>query len=874
MLVSILIAAGGALGTALPAHADDASSDPAAEASTPSVTVSATSDLRSGDVVTVRGTGFVPAADGATNGTRPPLTGKFGGVYVVFGSFLDTWRPSADAPSSSRSVLPASQKWVVDAADVATIGGSARGAVAMGPDGSFEVSIVVEEGFEGALAGGNYGIYTYPGSGAKYAPFETYTPVSFEAPAPAPAPQPTVTVSKTAGLASGEVVTVRGTGFVPAADGATNGTRPPLAGRFGGVYVAFGSFLEVWQPSSGAPRTARATADVHWLLAPAEAALVADTVPMNADGSFEVEVTVDELFEGALADGRFGIYTYPGGGVTYPAFETFTPITFGAPAPAPGEGSSDPATPVPPVTSPAPAAPTPSAPTVATPGSLSWGIKASFRDYVTSIARGAISTSGVRTAGSSFVFAQSAGGTFDRAAATGTAAYSGTVRFTGHDGVLDLVFTDPVVSVESAARGSLSVRVGGQRMTVATLNLAAAARTVSADGAITYRAVPATLTPQGVAAFNSFYPAGTALDPLSFVIGAPAPAQAAPRHVVIAQYKPSRTPAPTPPATAGISIVSGAPDLLQAGSEITIVAEGFQPGETGILVVLYSTPTVLDHNATADSSGKVTWTGVIPEGFSGEHTLTLQGSVERGLVLRLPEAIAITALATDTCAVSDAALSWGFKEAFRAYVSGTIARGEWTVADGATYETPAFGWANGAGTYDPAARKGEISFTGSVTFTGHGGVLNTTVGNPAIRFDGGDKATLLLDVSGETREGESVDSAQVEFAELDLSDVGTPEGDRIQLKDVPATLTAAGSDAFGTYEAGTELDPISLSFNVDPGCSSATDAGASPSDEKTAAPVADTGASAVDWLPWTLVALLALGLVGTGVVALRKRRAS
>jgi len=35
----------------------------------------------------------------------------------------------------------------------------------------------------GALADGNWGVYTYPGGGAKYAPFETYTPISFaEAP--------------------------------------------------------------------------------------------------------------------------------------------------------------------------------------------------------------------------------------------------------------------------------------------------------------------------------------------------------------------------------------------------------------------------------------------------------------------------------------------------------------------------------------------------------------------------------------------------------------------------------------------------------------------------------------------------------------------
>ena len=38
------------------------------------------------------------------------------------------------------------------------------------------------------------------------------------------------------------------------------------------------------------------------------------------------------------------------------------------------------------------------------------------------------------------------------------------------------------------------------------------------------------------------------------------------------------------------------------------------------------------------------------------------------------------------CDVVSASLEWGFKESFRGYIDGSIANGEWTVAEGAAYE--------------------------------------------------------------------------------------------------------------------------------------------------------------------------------------------
>lgn len=148
----------------------------------PAVEVTDTELLPSGaHQVTVTGTGFDPAL---ATGTRPPLSGKAGGTYVVFGKFPAAWKPSAGVASSLRKV--SAQKWAVLAADMATIGGPDAGAIELAADGSFTTTIVVDKAAADTAAAAvatavNYGIYTYPGSGAAQPLYETYTPVTFSA---------------------------------------------------------------------------------------------------------------------------------------------------------------------------------------------------------------------------------------------------------------------------------------------------------------------------------------------------------------------------------------------------------------------------------------------------------------------------------------------------------------------------------------------------------------------------------------------------------------------------------------------------------------------------------------------------------------------
>lgn len=177
---AVLLAASGALMAPAIANAEE----PVAEVTAPVVTVSKAEGLNpAGETITVTGSGFLPNPP-ATNGAgRPPLMGKFGGAYVVFGKFADVWRPSESAPKDTREAFDT--KWAVHESEIQAIGGEKAGAIEVREDGTFETTLNVSVAAESSTIEGNFGVYTYPGGGANYAPFETYTPITFATEAPA-----------------------------------------------------------------------------------------------------------------------------------------------------------------------------------------------------------------------------------------------------------------------------------------------------------------------------------------------------------------------------------------------------------------------------------------------------------------------------------------------------------------------------------------------------------------------------------------------------------------------------------------------------------------------------------------------------------------
>ena len=100
-------------------------------------------------------------------------------------------------------------------------------------------------------------------------------------------------------------------------------------------------------------------------------------------------------------------------------------------------------------------------------------------------------------------------------------------------------------------------------------------------------------------------------------------------------------------------------------------------------------------------------------------------------------------------------------------------------------------------------------------FTGHGGILDTTVANPVLVLRADDTAVLLLDVSGPTMEGDPVSVEGAVFVDVDLAGQDfTANGGIITIAEAPTTLTEEGAEAFPNYEAGEPFDPISARIDV------------------------------------------------------------
>jgi hypothetical protein len=163
---------------------------------------------------------------------------------------------------------------------------------------------------------------------------------------------------------------------------------------------------------------------------------------------------------------------------------------------------------------------------------LDWGVRASFRSYVTGpIAGGSISTSGAAATDSGFRWTAGSGA-YNTDAERGRVSYTGSVHFTGHGGQLDLTVANPRIQVNGST-GSLiadlsskglngAAGVNASGVVIATLGLPEAS--IAGDH-ISWSGASATLTAAGAEAFGGFYKAGDSLDPVSFTfpLGAEVP---------------------------------------------------------------------------------------------------------------------------------------------------------------------------------------------------------------------------------------------------------------------------------------------------------------------------------------------------------------
>lgn len=246
-------------------------------------------------------------------------------------------------------------------------------------------------------------------------------------------------------------------------------------------------------------------------------------------------------------------------------------------------------------------------------------------------------------------------------------------------------------------------------------------------------------------------------------------------------------------------------------------------------------------------------------------------------------AVATPALAEDTdtsCVVTGGDMIWGVKEAFRSYVSGTIANGSWEAADGATYETPNFTFTGASGEIDAETGEGSIGFAGSVHFTGHDGVLDVTFANPTIKLLGDGTARLLLDSKSNDQEGQlAVDAQQTSFGKIDAVGELDATSGALDVSDAPTVLTADGAEAFsGFYSSGEALDPISFSVQLAPCSAAAPETPAETDDEPimTTQEAPDDASAEFPWVPVVIgaVAVVVIAVAAGLLAAGRKKRPS
>lgn len=501
--------------------------------------------------------------------------------------------------------------------------------------------------------------------------------------------------------------------------------------------------------------------------------------------------------------------------------------------------------------------------------SVGWGLKQSFRSYLTGpIAMGGWKLDQVGFAGSQ----GGADGQFQFTADPSAVRMSGqdvdiplqgSVHLTGHLGALDITYSNMKVKVRGTTAqfiadyrsNTVSSFTAGARVTgaktgtqvpVAQFQLDAP---VSATGGTVHLSGPGYITEDGNQSLGGNYGEGNnTADPIDITLD-----------------------------TTGADCATGADGAAGAGlGDIASAGQATSGGSAA------AAGTAATGTPDLGVSPRVSGTGATGSAGTADTTCTEDDGDRK---------------------VSETRMGWGIKDSFRSYIRGSIAKGDWTTAGGAVYSEGNFVFSGSRGTVraaDGSVTSGTLVFGGSVTFTGHEGVLRTVVSDPEIRFEGG-SGTLVAEVSSNDTSGTPQSFGRIALAELVMGDVSLTDG--ILDGSAAATLSADGSTALsGYYSAGESLDPVTFRAAVSDTCDGAVTAslGDVPEDESgedadkatdrargkgdgkvtvTDAPAAATGDTETGLVaflkdPASMVpsVIAVLAAVAAGVMAVRLRR--
>ena len=477
-------------------------------------------------------------------------------------------------------------------------------------------------------------------------------------------------------------------------------------------------------------------------------------------------------------------------------------------------------------------------------GTLSWDIRESFLKYLTSFAHGSVNVEGMeKTAAGGFKYTQ-ASGVYNPETKTGQINFAGTAEFTGHNGQLKSTIKNMrlvvvngkgtlVADVDALTRDGKSVSKTG--LAIAEVDLSGAS---VKDGVFSAQNAAVALTDEGsnVLFAGQYRGADNAMAPLSFSVKLSE--QTAENTVEVPRVSESKS-------SDNKGSENGSSDNSSSNSSGNSGANGS------------------GSNGSAGTSGSVSNGGSSSNG-------SVSNNPAQPVCVPVTRTREVQEQGASDGTIKSANLGWGVRDSFRNYVRGGIANGSWEL-NGTSYSSDAFNWSNGTGTFKNG--KGSISFSGSVRFTGHHGILDTTIANPRLEING-NSGTLYATMNSNDPSGKATNYGEVALLKVDLSGLQS-SADAVSVNGAATTLTAEGAKAFaGFYDAGKDMAPLSFSAAIN-GAKTTTKTVSETvyegegCDPVTGKPLASTGASGVEG---TLVAGFIAVAAGAGTVVYTRRR--
>ncbi|AKE40655.1 Htaa protein [Corynebacterium kutscheri] len=496
----------------------------------------------------------------------------------------------------------------------------------------------------------------------------------------------------------------------------------------------------------------------------------------------------------------------------------------------------------------------PAVASAATCGSLNWGVKQSFRAYIMGriaqggweMSDGAGFTGDATGPDGAFTFPRTEKAIID-SPTSGTIPFGGRIRFSGHahyEGrgpLLDMSLWDLKVRINGQS-AQLLADYDATQLDGMHANAKQLPNLVGDDVAIVEIALDnapdlesdsvdlsgtTRLTADGDRLFMSNYGVGTEMDRTSGVVGTKSNCGSS--NGSSGSNSGGGTTKPITGNFTGtnkevIGLLSETNDTMNAlttfmgNSQIFVKKIGEFTGNGGANTATNNSTRsgASNGNTTAKSAGA---NPPAQNGPSAAHAAGTAPSVPAAVASASGNTAGAAAQAgqSGVCAQGDAkgvektSMSWGIKKSFQSYITGSIAQGSWTL-NGIEHSNQQFHFPGSSGAVTVGQKSGTLVHSGSVHFTGHHGVLDLTIADPEVQFNG-NQGELIANVKSSDIEGNRTDYgrvalATISFNTLDVTDTQVSGQGQV-------FLSAVGANAFANfYEPGLEIDPISFTATL------------------------------------------------------------